>query len=167
MRCPVCHAENFEGVDYCVECHADLVGADIPQPATEFEGRLLGKHLDALGLAEPIAIGPTETVAAAIDRMRATRRDCLLVMDGRQLVGVFTERDAVLKVAGRPTGSIAVGNVMTHDPVVLRHDDTLAVAINKMAIGGFRHVPLLDDEGAPMAVVAAADIFRHMLETVG
>ena len=37
---------------------------------------------------------------------------------------------------------------MTPDPVVLRSEDTLAVAIHKMAVGGFRHIPIVDERAA-------------------
>ena len=50
---------------------------------------------------------------------------------------------------------------MTRDPVVLRHDETIAVAINKMAVGGFRHIPIVED-GRPTGVVTARDVFRHL-----
>jgi CBS domain-containing protein len=50
---------------------------------------------------------------------------------------------------------------MTPDPVVLRQDDPVAVAIHKMAVGGFRHVPIVDD-GVPIGVVSARDVFRHL-----
>ena len=62
-------------------------------------------------------------------------------MDAGRLVGIFTDRDAVLKVAGRPTGPLAMREVMTRDPVIVRDDDSVAIAIHKMAVGGFRHVP--------------------------
>ena len=55
---------------------------------------------------------------------------------------------------------------MTPDPVVLRHDDTLAVAIHKMAVGEFRHIPIVED-GRPIGVVAAADVFRHLVASLG
>ena len=42
---------------------------------------------------------------------------------------------------------------MTPDPVVLRPDDRLAVAIHKMAVGGFRHIPVVDASGRPIGVV--------------
>jgi len=51
---------------------------------------------------------------------------------------------------------------MTTDPVVLRHDDSLAVAIHKMAVGGFRHIPLIED-GRPTGIVSARDIFGYIL----
>jgi CBS domain-containing protein len=55
---------------------------------------------------------------------------------------------------------------MTTDPVVLRAEDSLAVAIQKMAIGGFRHIPLVDD-GRPIGIVTSTDVFRHVLRVVG
>ena len=49
---------------------------------------------------------------------------------------------------------------------MLRHDDTLAVAIHKMAVGGFRHIPIVEGS-KPIGVVAAADIFRHLVAGLG
>ena len=55
---------------------------------------------------------------------------------------------------------------MTRDPVVLRHDETIAVAINKMAVGGFRHIPIVED-GRPMGVITARDVFHHLVDSLG
>ena len=81
-------------------------------------------------------------------------------------MGVFTDRDAVLKVAGLAREARPISTLMTPDPVVLRHDETIAVAINKMAVGGFRHIPIVDD-GRPTGVVTARDVFRHIVESLG
>jgi CBS domain-containing protein len=159
--CPVCRFGNFPGDDSCANCGADLWNADTPQPATSFRGRLLGMHLDDLGAPEPHLIDVEVGVDDAIARMQAEGIDCLLVTDGGALVGIFTDRDAILKVAGRPTAGRSVGDVMTHDPVILRSGDAVAVAIHKMAVGGFRHVPIVD-RGEPTGVVSARDVFRHL-----
>jgi CBS domain-containing protein len=50
---------------------------------------------------------------------------------------------------------------MTPDPVVLQQDDTLAVALHKMSVGGFRHIPIIAG-GRPVRVVSIADLFRHV-----
>ena len=55
---------------------------------------------------------------------------------------------------------------MTPDPVVLRSADTIAVAIHKMAVGEFRHIPVVDGT-RPIGVVAAADVFRHLVGALG
>ena len=166
MLCPVCRHDNFEGEDTCANCGADLAAADVPQPAIEFRDTILGSHLDALGVGEPSVVDPGLSVSDAIRRMHEAGTDCLLVCDGDRLVGIFTDRDAVVKVAGK-AASAAVRDVMTPDPVVLRPDDRLAVAIHKMAVGGFRHVPVVDAKGRPTAVVSAADVFRHIVAALG
>lgn len=165
MICPVCRFGNFPGDDTCANCGADLWNADTPQQVTTFRGELLGLHLDELGAPAPDLIDVGASVDEAIARMQADGVDCLLVTDYGALVGIFTDRDAILKVAGRPTAGRTIADVMTHDPVILRSGDPVAVAINKMAVGGFRHVPIVKG-GEPVAVVSARDVFRHLASGV-
>ena len=161
MICPVCHWDNYAGDDLCENCGADLRASDTPEPATGFHGRLLGAHLDELGAPAPDLVDVAADVADAIERMHREGIDCLLVTENGRLVGIFTDRDALVKLAGQGTEHRPIGELMTRDPVVLRHDDPIAVAIHKMAVGGFRHVPIVDD-GRPIAVVSARDVFRHI-----
>jgi len=166
MLCPVCRHENFAGDDYCDNCGADLAGRVVPESEPDFQGHLLGEHLDAVRAGRPASIDAGAPVHEAIERMHREEVDCLLVEADGRLVGIFTERDAVLRVAGRRIESFDVRDVMTPDPVVLREDDSLAIAINKMAVGGFRHIPIVGPEG-PTGVLAARDVFRHILEIIG
>ena len=167
MRCPVCGFENLLGSDVCDNCGSDLAGHDTPQRATEFHGRVLGEHLETLATGTPETIEASADVNEAVSRMHDKGIDCVLVTDGGRLVGIFTDRDAVLKVAGRPPGtSQPIGELMTPDPVVLRTDETIAVAINKMAVGGFRHITILDD-GRPTGVISARDVFHHLVDALG
>lgn len=166
MLCPVCHADNFEGEDVCTNCGADLATSDTPQAALDYHDTVLGDHLDALGIGSFKTVAPTLAVDDAIRAMHEASTDCLLVIEGGRLIGIFTDRDAVVKAADKRLQLYRVSDFMTADPVVLRHDDTLAVAMHKMAVGGFRHIPIVED-GAPIGVVAAADIFRHLVSTLG
>lgn len=166
MRCPTCGFENLLGSDVCDNCGSDLAGHDTPQSPTTFRGQLLGEHLDALGIVEPETIEADADVNEAIRRMHDKGIDCVLVTEGDRLVGIVTDRDAVLKVAGLEREPRPISTLMTRDPVVLRHDETIAVAINKMAVGGFRHIPIVED-GRPTGVVTARDVFRHLVESLG
>lgn len=166
MRCPVCGFENLTGADVCDNCGADMAGHDTPQPAISFHGRLLGEHLDDLGAPPPLTVTPETPVDVAIARMQEAEADCVLVTIDDRLVGIFTDRDAVLKAAGRRLGAFQVGDFMTPDPVVLRHDDPIAIAIHKMAVGGFRHIPIVEN-GRPTGVVTARDVFQHLAEMLG
>jgi CBS domain-containing protein len=167
MLCPVCRHDNFEGEDSCANCGADLRTADIPQPALEFHDTVLGDHLRELGFTAPHSVDPTTAVADAIRQMHEEGTDCLLVCDRGRLVGIFTDRDAVVRVAGKRLDAFDVRDFMTPDPAVLRHEDTLAVAVHKMAVGDFRHIPIVDESGSPVGVVAAADVFRHIANALG
>ena len=165
--CPVCRWQNFIGEDICENCGADLSNADTPQATTSFQGELLGRHLDELGAPRPKMVEVMTSVGEVITRMQSESLDCVLVTDDGKLVGIFTDRDAVLKVAGgRSELRRPVGEVMTADPVILRREDPIAVALNKMAVGGFRHVPIVD-RGTPVAVVSARDVFRHIAHRLG
>ena len=166
MICAICGFENLQGDDSCANCGADLRTVDIPQPSEAFEARLVREHLDAVGAEPPIALSRDTPVAEAITRMQEKRNGCVVVTTDGQLVGVFTERDALLKLAGRPLDGITLTDVMTPDPVILRPDDSIAVAIHKMAVGGFRHVPLVSG-GRPVGVATARDLLRHIEHLLG
>jgi CBS domain-containing protein len=164
MHCPACGYDNLTGTDVCDNCGADLAG-DVPLAAMSFHGRLLGQHLDELGAPPPLTVGPDTPVDAVIARMQEAGSDCVLVTVDGQLVGIFTDRDAVVKAAGKRLGSFHVRDFMTSDPVVLRHDDPIAIAIHKMAVGEFRHIPIVED-GRPTGVVTAREVFHHLAEAL-
>lgn len=166
MLCPLCRHDNFEGDDTCANCGAELRNSDTPEQAVDYRGRLLGEHLDELRPAPVQTVEASADAGQAVARMHADELDCLLVVEEGRLVGIFTDRDAVLKVAGRAADRLSVEAVMTRDPVVLRHDDPIAVAIHKMAVGGFRHIPIVDGGGQPTGVVSARDVFRHIATEV-
>jgi CBS domain-containing protein len=164
--CPACGFANLQGVDECENCGADLRIADLPQPGSTFEARLTVVPLRDVRHHKPLAIAPEASCADAVRQMQQARVGCLLVEDaGGTLRGILSERDLVLKLDDRTLEEVAVAAVMTPDPVVLRADDSVAVAINKMAVGGFRHIPLVDD-GRATGIVSARDVFRYILGIV-
>ncbi|HEX5826977.1 MAG TPA: CBS domain-containing protein [Candidatus Limnocylindrales bacterium] len=167
MLCPVCRHDNFEGEDTCASCGADLATSDTPQSVLEYDQTILGDHLHNLGLSAMVVVTPDTGVAEAIRTMHDSGGDCLLVCDGDRLVGIFTDRDAVVKAADKRLQLYTVADFMTPDPVVLREEDTLAVAVHKMAVGEFRHIPIVTEAGSPIGVVAAADVFRHIAAALG
>ena len=162
MICPSCSFENIQGIDQCENCGADLRTADIPAPGNVLEARLVRVHLSDMAADAPThRFAPaTRSGTSSADAGREPGQR-LLVRDGERIAGIFTERDAMLKVAGPSLEGRTVGDVMTADPVVLREEDSVAVAIHKMAVGGFRHIPILHD-GQVAAIVTSRDIFRYV-----
>lgn len=117
---------------------------------------------DLRTLGPVVACTPEATVRQAIEAMQQQQTGYVLVVEQYRLLGIFTERDVLTKVAGRSVDidTVQVGAVMTPDPECLSMDDELVYALNQMSIGGYRHIPLLNDEGQPVGVVA----MRHIVE---
>jgi CBS domain-containing protein len=117
-------------------------------------------------LREAVCVRPGATVRSAIDDMNEHRVGCVLVEERGRLVGVFTERDVLRKIApgGIDIDRTLVAEVMTRDPECLTLDDGVAYALNKMSVGGFRHVPLVDHEGRPVGIVAMRDIVDFIVD---
>jgi CBS domain-containing protein len=161
--CPVCGFENLQGVDECENCGSDLRTVDIPSPSTAFEAELVQVPLSAVGSAQPLTVSPEATLQEAVRQMQDAGAGCLIVEDGAGVRGILSERDLVMKLPGTELDSARVRDLMTPDPVVLRPEDSVAVAIHKMAVGGFRHIPLVVD-GRATAIVSARDLFRHILD---
>lgn len=115
-------------------------------------------------LQSPIALAGDASVRRAIDTMNELRVGCILVVDRELLVGVFTERDVLTRVAGGTvnTDATPLRDLMTPDPECLTLDDGIAYALNKMSVGGFRHVPLIDSEGRPTGAVS----MRHIVDFI-
>jgi CBS domain-containing protein len=69
-----------------------------------------------------------------------------------------------MKVAGRPTDldHTAVSQVITVDPVTLPVEPTVAFALNKMLIEGFRYIPLVDNQNRPVGVVSMRDLIDYL-----
>ena len=162
MICPQCGFENIQGTDECENCGFDLMSVDIPSPSTEFEAELVKIPLANLRYHKPLTISSTATAADAVHQMQQSKAGCLIVEDGGAVRGILSERDLVMKLTNATLDGITVAELMTADPVVLRPDDSIAVAINKMAVGGFRHIPLVVD-GQATGIVSARDVFRHIL----
>jgi CBS domain-containing protein len=160
--CPQCGFDNIQGVDECENCGFDLMSVDIPSPSTTFEAELVRVPLADLAHHRPLTIASTATAADAVRQMQEAGAGCLIVADGGRVRGILSERDLIMKLEGASVEGRTVGDLMTADPVVLRPDDSIAVAINKMAVGGFRHIPLVVD-GQPTGIVSARDVFRHIL----
>jgi CBS domain-containing protein len=65
---------------------------------------------------------------------------------------------------GRNPATLPLDAVMTADPEVLPVTGTVAHALNKMSLGGFRHVPVVDEDHHPVFVVSVRDIVEFLVE---
>lgn len=106
-----------------------------------------------------ITASPEMTVRSACRLMAEKKIGAVLVVENQRIAGIFTERDALNKIlaANLDPDSTKLVQVMVHEPQTIRADKPLAYALHMMAEGGFRHVPVVDDDGGPVGMVSARD----------
>lgn len=131
----------------------------------ELTRNLMVESVSRLNPTAPHRVDVAATVGAAVDQMRRERVGCLLVVRGGGLVGVFTERDLLTKVlaAGRPL-STPLAEVMTPDPVAVNANEPIRAAVERMQSGGYRHVPVVDENHHPVGVLSAKRIVHYLVE---
>jgi CBS domain-containing protein len=137
---------------------------DAYEDKERIRGTLLTARLNELSLRPPIMVDADATVVAAVNAMNEQRTGCVLVQKTGKMVGVFTERDVLTKVIFRNNNStMSVESVMTRDPETLEHTQTVACALNKMSVGGYRHIPVVE-KGKPVGVVSIRDLVDFLVE---
>ena len=115
----------------------------------------------------PVTVSTEATLQEVVEVLQDQHIGCVLVVDpAGKLAGIFTERDLLTRVAGRRLdwSQERVAGYMTADPETLRLDDRIAWALNFMHLGGYRHVPLTDEEHRPVGVVSVKDIISFLVE---
>lgn len=108
---------------------------------------------------------PTTVVAKAAKLMAARNVGAVLVVEGEQLVGIFTERDALIRVLahGLDADSTPIGDVMTRDPRTVDPEKPFGYALMLMHESGFRHLPVVV-QGKPVGIVSARSAMDPELE---
>jgi CBS domain-containing protein len=108
---------------------------------------------------------PTATVLDVAVLMSEARVGCIPVLDGENLVGVFSERDLMTRVVveGRDPRKTAVGSVMTRDVITAELDDGVERCLEKMRSVGCRHLPVVA-EGRVIAMISMRDLLSDEIE---
>jgi CBS domain-containing protein len=110
------------------------------------------------------AVNPDCTVGEAIGVMNEQNIGSVLVMDQAKLLGIFTERDVLTRVAmpGKPLDTPVI-TVMTTRVFTVTQNTPIADAMRTMSLLRCRHLPVLEGE-AVVNLVSAGDIMRHAIQ---
>src|SRR5579862_7161669 len=118
MHCPRCGFDNIDGMDRCENCLEPFRDRDVPQAAEGIQRLLMEEAVSSLDQVKALVALPSSTVADAVRQMKQNDNGCILVESNGAVIGILTERDLVLKVAGRvgDLQSLTVEEVMTRNP---------------------------------------------------
>ena len=145
----------------------DAYEQDEPSRASEAQRlgeAILAAPIRALDPRPAVGVSESATVREAIQLMVERSVGAVLVVRDARVLGIFSERDVMRRVvtSGTPLDRPVI-DVATRDPVTLGLDDGIAFALNRMVLGGFRHIPIVDAAGAPLAVLSQREIVAFIV----
>ena len=104
---------------------------------------------------EFIEVAPEDTLGEVAERMNALNVGAVVVKDFGRLIGILTERDLLKAMAARVhTSEARVRQWMTENPITASADTDVDEAARVMLENGFRHLPVLDENGQVAGVVS-------------
>ncbi|MBX7102667.1 MAG: CBS domain-containing protein [Gemmataceae bacterium] len=129
------------------------------------ESSLLADRVGALKPRRPVTVSITANMRDTVALMIDEKVGAVLVVDADgKLTGIFSERDLLTWVADLPPEKLEshqVSEFMTNAPDTVSPDDTLALALQRMDVGKYRHLPVVED-GRPTGVISVRDLVRHI-----
>jgi CBS domain-containing protein len=120
--------------------------------------------VEAIMHRDLVTVDPGQPVAAAVEKMVEHDLGAVLVMEGDSLVGVFSERDVLTRVVGegRSAADTRVADVCSVEPVTVKASAPLRECWGLLEQKGFRHLPIVDDDGKAVGIISTRDLIRCM-----
>ena len=112
-------------------------------------------------------VDQNESVQVAAERMNSRNVGTLIVLDEESHpIGMLTDRDLALRVVGKGRDAIetTIADIMTRFPCSISEETSIEAALTKMRSGGFRRLPVVDQEGKLIGVLTLDDILELLCE---
>ena len=122
---------------------------------------LAGKH-------RPLAVvSPNDSVFHALTLMAQHNVGALMVLDGEQLVGIFSERDYARKIIlhGKSSKETLVSEIMSDKVAYVTPATTLDECMALMTEKHFRHLPVLNEDGSVAGIITIGDLVKETISS--
>jgi CBS domain-containing protein len=113
------------------------------------------------------AVAPVDTVFHALSVMAENDVGALLVLEGENLVGIFSERDYARKIIlhGKTSKETLVSEIMSEKVAYVTPSATLDECMALMTEKHFRHLPVLTEDGAVVGMVSIGDMVKETISS--
>lgn len=167
INCPSCGFENILGSDRCEQCLHTLMQTGLPQPKKDdkLQQAIMTTPVSALLTGKDLLVcSPEDTVQKVVRVFQKENKNCVLAYEHKKLVGILSNRDLLLRVAGKykDLSKVKIKEVMTRNPEYVTENAQIAYVVNRMAMGGCRHVPVLASDGTPYSIVIIKDVLSFL-----
>lgn len=114
-----------------------------------------------------IQVSPTDGLLTAIGLLADMRIGCLPVVDDGRVVGIFSERDLVYRVARDGPGALerTVADVMTTPPITIDSQTPVLHSLSLMTKRRIRHLPVVDG-GRLIGMISIGDLVKYRIDTI-
>ncbi|RME03587.1 MAG: CBS domain-containing protein [Planctomycetota bacterium] len=106
------------------------------------------------------------TIGQAVRLMQEKKIGAIPIVENKKLVGIVSERDILMKVVGKMANfeGEPIEKIMTPKPSWLMKEDPICFAMNKMHMGGYRHVPIVNENMEPEHIISLRDVLGFILD---
>lgn len=112
-----------------------------------------------------VCLEPSDPLSKAVEVMKQDEGGCAIVCDHGRVVGIFTERDVLIKVMGESVDmNDPVSKWMSPVVATLSPDATIGEAVAMMTDKGFRNIPLVKD-GQLAGSISVFDVISYLAES--
>ena len=120
----------------------------------------MGTKVHEVMTDRPRVVTPETTVSEAAQLMKNDDIGSLPILDGEQLAGMVTDRDIVIRAIaeGKDPRGMPVREVASRELVTVHADEELSSALQLMASQQVRRLPVVDDDGRLVGILAQADV---------
>ena len=136
-----------------------------PKKEDKFQSALMSNPVSELLTGKDLLVcSPNDTIQKVVKIFQKEGKKCILAYENKKLVGILSNRDLLLRVAGKykDLSKVKVKDVMTPKPEYVTADVPIAYVVNKMAMGVCRHVPVLANDGTPYSLVIIKDVLGYL-----
>ena len=116
----------------------------------------------------PLAVvAPGDSVFHALSLMAQHDVGALMVLDGEQLVGIFSERDYARKIIlhGKSSKETLVAEIMSDKVAYVTPATTLDECMALMTEKHFRHLPVLEEDGTVVGIISIGDLVKETISS--
>jgi len=112
-----------------------------------------------------ITVASSSSIIDALKIMAQANIGCLIVLEGDQYVGMFTERDYARKIVleGRSSDSTTVNEIMVSDIPMLNSTDSIELCSTIMTEKTLRYLPVFENSRL-VNLISQSDIIKHTID---
>lgn len=147
----------------CVPFALRVARAVIHMANSEEKGMTMAESIRDVMTKDPQSLEGAASVIEAARLMRDEDAGIVPVVEGKKLVGAVTDRDIAVRVVaeGKSPESVTVGEIASRDLVTIDPQQELSEALRLMARHQVRRLPVVEEDGKLVGIVAQADIARN------